>query len=404
MAEATGGALGGEISIGLLWHSANSGNLGVGALTVSNIALVRRAAAAVGLVPRFRVLGFLDRGVAPYITGPDIELTPLTARAMLPGGAFWANLADVDCILDIGGGDSFADIYGMKRFGFLWLSKVIALGRHVPLLLSPQTIGPFTRQPQRMMAASVMRKTVAVIARDPISFEAAQAMSPQAHVLQSVDVAFALPFQRRSKPDPKVLEVGVNVSGLLFNGGYTGGNEFGMQVDYAEYSRRLIAALLERPGVSVQLICHVNSDDLPQDDDRRVADRLAAEFPGVVRAPNFASPSEAKSYISGLDFLVGARMHACIAAYSSGAPVVPVAYSRKFAGLFEGVLGYRHLVPVKGLTTEEALAFTLERLDRREELRTEIAEGNAKVGDLLARYTAELERLFARVAAGRKRA
>src|SRR5262249_27270391 len=184
-------------------------------------------------------------------------------------------------------------------------------------------------------------------------------------LVQSVDVAFALPFERRRKKSSKAIEVGVNVSGLLFNGGYTGGNEFGMQVDYADYSRRLIGELLGRPGASGHLGCPVHSSALAQDDGRRVADRLAREFPGVVRAPTFVSPSEAKTYISGLDFLVGARMHACIAAFSSGTPVVPVSYSRKFAGLFEGVLGYEHLVPVTGMSTDQELAFTLERFDGR---------------------------------------
>ena len=40
---------------------------------------------------------------------------------------------------------------------------------------------------------------------------------------------------------------------------------------------------------------------------------------------------------------MGARMHACIAAFSSGVPVVPMAYSRKFEGLF-GSLGYDRTV------------------------------------------------------------
>jgi polysaccharide pyruvyl transferase WcaK-like protein len=137
---------------------------------------------------------------------------------------------------------------------------------------------------------------------------------------------------------------------------------------------------------------------MPQDDDGRVADRLAAEFPDVIRAPTFTSPSEAKSYISGLDFLIAGRMHACIAAYSSGVPVVPVAYSRKFAGLFEGVLGYPHLVPVSGLSTDEAVAFTLDRLDRREALRAEIIEGSKRIEARLDLYREELRRLFDRVA------
>lgn len=392
----------GTIRVGLLWHSPNSGNLGVGALTVANLALARRAADKAGLKAKFRILGFVDPGVAPYVTDDDLEVLALRAKSMVPGAAYWRGLADLDCVLDIGGGDSFADIYGAKRFGFLWLSKAMAVARDIPLLLSPQTIGPFTRQPYRMLAAWAMTRADAVLARDPLSYAVARQMSPDARVVQAVDVAFALPFTRRMKVKADVTEVGLNVSGLLFNGGYSGANEFGMQVDYAAYTRALINALLQRPNTSVQLICHVNSDVLPQDDDRLVAELLAAEFPGLLLAPIFASPSEAKSYISGLDFLVAGRMHACIAAYSSGVPVVPVAYSRKFSGLFEGVLDYDHSVPVTGMDTEGAVNFTLDRYDRREELKADIARGSVRVADLLERYLEELGRLFSAVAAAGK--
>lgn len=392
------GAMLREIVIGLSWHSVNSGNLGVGALTVSNIALARQAAERVGLKPRFKVLGFVDPGAPYYVEGPDIEVVRLNTKAMLPGGTYWRALADLHCLLDIGGGDSFADIYGWRRFAFLWLSKAMAITRGVPLLLSPQTIGPFERQPHTALAAWAMNRSHLVVARDPTSFEVAGRMAPRAKRLQAVDVAFALPYTPRERGAAGKIEVGVNVSGLLFNGGYSGANEFGMQVDYAEYSRQLIRALIARPGVSVKLVPHVNSDAVPQDDDGRVSARLAQEFPEVECVGPFASPSDAKSYISGLDFLVAGRMHACIAAFSSGVPVVPVAYSRKFSGLFDGVLKYPHIVPVKGLSTDEATAFTLDLFDRRAGLADDIRKGSADVDGLLEAYRGELVDLFQRAA------
>src|SRR4051794_21617730 len=102
---------GGRISIGLLWHSVNSGNLGVGALTVSNLALARQAAEAVGLKPSFHILGFVDHG-NHYVVGDDVEVVPMRGRAILPGGPYWRRLRELDCVLDIGAGDSFTDIYG----------------------------------------------------------------------------------------------------------------------------------------------------------------------------------------------------------------------------------------------------------------------------------------------------
>lgn len=381
------------IEIGLLWHSARSGNLGVGALTVGNMAFARAAARAVGREARFTIIGSRDTG-RPYIEGPDIRLVELDTRTLLSPRGYWRALAGLDCVLDIGGGDSFADIYGAKRFGFLWLTKLGALLRGKPLLLSPQTIGPFSRQPYRALAAFAMARAAAVVARDPLSFDVARAMVPSARVVQSVDVAFALPFSRRPKRADGRIAIGVNVSGLLCNGGYAGGNEYGLDVDYEALMRAFIGELVTRPDVAVSLVTHVNAPHMPSDDDGAAADRFAAMFPGVERVPDFASPSEAKSWISGLDFLVAGRMHACIAAFSSGVPVVPVAYSRKFSGLFEGMLGYSHLVPVKGLDTEAALAFLLDRLARRDELARAIADGNARVDVALGRYRAELERLF----------
>jgi colanic acid/amylovoran biosynthesis protein len=389
-----------DLTVGLLWHTVSSGNLGVGALTVGNLAIARRAAVAAGVNLRFLVLGFAERGVPTYIRDPDVESLPLDTSAMLPGGAYWRALKGLDCILDIGAGDSFADIYGGKRFAFLWVSKFLAELSRTPLILSPQTIGPFTRQPQTALAAHVMKRADLIVVRDTASFEVARKMAPRTRVLQAVDVAFALPYERRTKADPTSIDVGLNVSALLFNYGYSGANEFGMQVDYREYTRKLITALLERPGVTVHMVSHVNAQGDPVEDDGQAADMLVAEFPGLVRAPSFETPSAAKSYISGLDFFIGGRMHACIAAFATGVPVVPVAYSRKFAGLFEGLLGFRHVVPVAGLDTAAALAFTLDRFDRRAELAAEIAQAKDKVATLLQNYEDELAQTFARLARG----
>jgi polysaccharide pyruvyl transferase WcaK-like protein len=390
-----------DIRIGLLWHSTNAGNLGVGALTVGNIIAARAAAAAVGLTPRFTVLEFAGDFGPAYVTGPDIRSFEITRRSVTSPGGYWAQLADLDCILDIGAGDSFADIYGAKRFAFLAATKELAYLRGVPLLFSPQTIGPFTRQPYRAIAGHLMRRAEAVVARDPQSFAAIPEISPGARAVQSVDVAFRLPFERPKRRRGGRLEVGVNVSGLLFNGGYTGGNEFGLQADYAELMRRFIAEISSRKDARVHLICHVNSARLARDDDGAVADRLAAEFPAAVRAPNFTSPSQAKSYIAGLDFLTAGRMHACIAAFSAGVPVAPVAYSRKFSGLFEGMLGYRYGVPVTGLSTDEALAYLLDCLARREQLSAAVAEGNKTVARALDAYDEALRALFQKAIARR---
>ncbi|WP_448582788.1 polysaccharide pyruvyl transferase family protein [Thermaurantiacus sp.] len=381
------------LKIGLIWHSDNSANLGVGALTVSNIALLQDAAARAGVEARFELFKFRDSG-APYVTGFQ-AIHPIDSRYLSSPRGFFTDVRRLDALFDIGGGDSFTDIYPDRRFLFILLSKVLAIAAGTPLILSPQTIGPFSRQPHRSAAAWTMGRARAVFTRDPLSLDAARALAPGARLFGAVDVAFALPFTPAPRGPGR--RVGLNVSGLLYAGGYTGRNEFGLGLDYRDYTHRLIEALLARGDVRVELVKHVFAHGNSSEDDPAVARALAARYPGLVEAPDFASPSEAKSYISGLDFLVGARMHATIAAFSAGVPVVPVSYSRKFEGLFGG-LGYRWLVPAKGMSTDEALAFTVDALDRRDEVAADIGAAAARVREGLETYVGFVAGLFADLA------
>ena len=387
-----------EIKIGLLWHSASSGNLGVGALTLANLEIARGVAEDMGLTPHFHVIGMRD-GEARYLPPEAAEVFVVDARSLISPGGAWKVLNAQDCVLDIGGGDSFADIYGMKRYIFVWLTKMQALLGGTPLLLSPQTIGPFTKTPYKQMARVALNGAVSVIARDKISLEFLHALAPKAHGVLSVDVAFALPYQDRSaeRGGPR-LRVGINVSGLLMNEATSGRNRFGLDLDYASLTRRLLAELTRRPDVEVHLVTHVTEADYTSwENDGAACDRLAEAFPSVIRAPDFPGPSEAKSYISSLDFLVAGRMHACIGAFSSGVPVAPIAYSRKFAGLF-GMLNYPWMVPVRGMDEDGALAFIMDCLDRRAELAKAEAEGMIMAASLLEAYRAELRKLFAAAA------
>jgi polysaccharide pyruvyl transferase WcaK-like protein len=267
-------------------------------------------------------------------------------------------------------------------------------------MLSPQTIGPFTRTPYRQMARFALTRAKAVAARDEESLRALSSLAPDARGLLSVDVAFALPHEtRRHLRGGERARIGVNVSGLLFNDAEAGMNPFGLEIDYARLTWRFLADLSADPAVEIHLITHVAWTGGGRDNDGPVADRLAGAFPGAVRVPDFAGPSEAKSYISGLDFLVAGRMHACIAAFSSGVPVVPVAYSRKFTGLFD-MLGYRWVVPVRGLDTDAALALLHDGLARRDELAADVEMGLGKAAALLENYRSALE-VFLREAADR---
>lgn len=382
-----------KIKVGLLWHSASAGNLGVGALTLANLAIARQVAEDLGLDPEFVIFGMRE-GEARYLEDPSVAHFTIDTRSLLSPTGFWSAVARQDCVLDIGAGDSFADIYGPRRFAFLWLTKMMTVARRVPLLLSPQTIGPFTKAAYKPFAKIALSAADAVVARDQLSLDVLRKLAPDTEGLLSVDVAFALPFSdRSSERGGPMTKIGVNVSGLLFNEAVSGRNRFGLDVDYAELMRQLLRDIQARPDMKAHLITHATHRENLWDDDRTVADKLAEEFPSAVRVPDFAGPSEAKSYISGLDFLVAGRMHACIAALSSGTPVVPVAYSRKFSGLF-GMLGYDWMVPVAGASTGEALTYLHDCIARRDLLARDGQASLERVKQPLGVYADRLRGLF----------
>lgn len=382
------------VEIGLFWHSPNSANLGVGALTLSNIAIIREVAKEANLKPIFKIFGFVDNREI-YVSGDDISIYALNSKYVFsPASTISAEISKCDLVFDIGGGDSFTDIYGLKRFLFLSITKMRVLWAKVPLILAPQTIGPFNHWYTRVVAGMQTKKSTVIFARDKMSQDYAinSLGSPKEKTLLTTDVAFALPFTQSTKSNDSVQNVGINVSGLLFNGGYSGENEFGLKVNYPELMKNIISYFLEQK-CTVHLIPHVVCDDIAVEDDYAACEKLAAEYPEVILEPSFADPVEAKTAIAKMDLFMGARMHSCIASISSGVPVIPMAYSRKFGGLF-GALGYMHTVDCLSLSTEDAFQAVKSAHQNVEQLKIDTAAAMTLAEDYLGVYKKRLAQLL----------
>lgn len=254
-----------------------------------------------------------------------------------------------DYILDIGQGDSFADIYGKDRFNGINLIHREAMELHKPYCLLPQTIGPFKDDAIRTEAVKAITNADIVMARDKQSYDYMKEIAPsQKNLKEYIDVAFFLPYTKQQF-DKNYIHVGLNISALLWHGGYTQDNQFGLKDDYKTCVRSIIDYFLNQPNVKLHLIPHVVGSERGVENDYAVSFDLQKEYnnPNLILSPLFLSPVDAKDYISGMDFFMGARMHSTIAAFSSGVPVVPMAYSRKFNGLFIDTLDYNHLVDLK---------------------------------------------------------
>ena len=357
------------LNICLIMHSTRSDNLGVGALTVSEVAIIRDIARDLNHPIQITVMDWKDPR-APYVTGADVTVRDLDGKVMLNPRGYFAQARRADMVIDIGGGDSFADIYGGRRLRRMFVLKFLTHLAGTPLVMAPQTVGPFKKPVSKWAAKLSMRLCKIVATRDQLSTKAARDMGLTRDLIEASDVALRLPFDAPTRTTgPK--KVGINVSGLLMGGGYTGKNEFGLQMDYPRLIRDLISHF-QNLGTQVHLVPHVivPAGRLAAEDDYNASMKLHAEFPNTIVAPAFETPSEAKTYIAGMDFFMGARMHACIAAFSSGVPVIPMAYSRKFAGLF-GSIGYNHTVDCTSETSEAIKTKIIAGFENRTSLQAE---------------------------------
>jgi polysaccharide pyruvyl transferase WcaK-like protein len=285
---------------------------------------------------------------------------------------------DADLVLDVSGGDSFTDLYGSARFRNIVAPKQIALSLGRRLVLLPQTYGPFTREKNQRIAKRLIAGATLAYARDPDSFARLQALlgeqfDPARH-RQGVDLAFGLQPRRPHALDINLATallarcdrpiIGLNISGLIANRPREAVDRFGLNCDYLSMMRELIVRLLEETDAQLLIVPHVHApaghyesdleasqyvlDSLPEPY-RREADERATVVTGDLDA------CELKWIISQCEWFCGTRMHATIAALSSGVPTAALAYSLKTRGVFETCGVAECVVDLRKCTHVEAL-------------------------------------------------
>lgn len=367
----------------------NSDNLGCVALTYSAVRMLDEVAERLETEFTYTILelsydsarcerarGLMcDRlGIVPS----RVEIIPMgssmsakaKARHFLENRAMHARVKDSVALFDLTAGDSFSDIYGMERLERYAEPMDYAVRCGTPLILGPQTFGPFKSGEGRALAKRVFSAAALAVARDELSAQCFEEVCGKTASV-STDLAFGLPFDAEALklPHTNAPRVALNASGLLYDDSLENTvKAFKLRVDYRVFVHRVIEGLLDN-GCEVHLVPHVGADTAVN----RV---LSERYPSVIAHALADTPVDAKNLICQMDLLIGSRMHATIAALSSGTAVVPVAYSRKFEGLFSGV-GYKHVVDLASCTTDEAVSTVLDAVRSRELLASEAARARA---------------------------
>ena len=293
--------------------------------------------------------------------------------------------AEAHLIGDIRGGDSFSDIYGLKHFllGSLEVIAVVLVrGR---IVLFPQTYGPYKFAIARAVARFILRRASVIFSRDRESMSTVTQLIGEPNRCQFCpDVAFSLEAR---PPDQLLIEpplqnspllIGLNVNGLMFNGGYTRKNMFGLKLDYPAFLVRLVERLLAEPDRQLLLVPHTFAPPTSVQSDLAACGKVRDQLPAALQArvhivAGEYDESQIKAVIGKCVFLIGSRMHACIAALSQGIPAVGVAYSKKFRGVFETVGAEDSVIDGRELNVQEAVDRALHLYADREQLRARLA-------------------------------
>lgn len=239
--------------------------------------------------------------------------------------------------------------------------------------MGPQTIGPFLRKSNRYIAQKTLSKYDCIFTRDALSYDYC---TKELHIksILTCDMAFALsPSDKEFFSSNERLKnrIGINVSGLLWNEDYNNKSRFQLLMDYRDFINLLITRCIENDW-EVHLIGHVTSKRTQSvDNDYPCITEIKKKYPQTVIAPKFDDPRDAKKYMSCLDFFVGSRMHATVGAFSMLVPTIPVAYSRKFEGVF-GTINYSHIIDAQKTNTQEAVHIVLDAMNNREALLREV--------------------------------
>ena len=402
----------------LMGASLDTGNMGVSALSASLIKLIREARPDASFYffignksNHSQKLNISDREIkikiVNYRLSPQSKIhehlfwilvmaflqriIPVQSikKSIIQSTPSLKTLKQADFIGDIRGGDSFSDIYGLQRMILGIIPQLIVLLLGKELVLLPQSYGPFKSALAKKIAHFVISKSSIILSRDRQSIEVIKNIlrkkGANKKIILCPDVAFALDsiipqkiniIPPIDKPHDVAL-IGFNINGLLYNGGYSKNNMFGLRYDYRLFTQKLAESLLEKTNAHLLLIPHTfaPAGNVESDNEacREIYEFLQQSFTGRIHfVAGIYNQFNIKGIIGFCDFYIGSRMHSCIAALSQGIPTVGVAYSRKFKGIFDSIDVGNMVSDARSASMEETIDFILNQFNNKESIQTNL--------------------------------
>lgn len=278
----------------------------------------------------------------------------------------------VDAALSIGG-DNYC--YGVPE-EIMFINRELRR-QGTPTVLWGCSINPDVLDSERVLED--LRLYDAIIARESLTFGALEAKGLH-NVYLAPDPAFVLSARPAPMPDGWLEgnTIGINASPMIMD--YSADS----QMTLRNYEN-LVRYIIHNTDSRIALIPHVEWE---HNDDRIPLALLYDKFrdSGRIIMIQPCGAETLKYYISKCRFLVAARTHASIAAYSTCVPALVVGYSVKAEGIARDLFGTSegYVLPVRNLESENCLKDAFLNLVRAE------ADVRAIYSNVLPGYTARI--------------
>lgn len=283
------------------------------------------------------------------------ERTGVDVKLLLGRDAEARRMAEADLVIDLSG-DMLTEDYGPHVAYSHFLPLLLAKALGCKVFVCAQSIGPFSAT--KPLARWVLDRADAVTIRDELTRHRLEEVGLVREPPLTADLAFLLHPSSSERADEILAAEGVPKSARLCGASVSQlcekhyDKSHGSEQSFTRLFAHCLDSYVDEHDVDIVFVSHVTGPRA-EHDDRIISDVVRAQMRHKARAHVLGGdyrPDELKAVISRCEVFVGCRMHANIAALSTGVPTIAIAYSHKAPGIMETFEQGRFALPIAELS------------------------------------------------------
>jgi colanic acid/amylovoran biosynthesis protein len=275
-------------------------------------------------------------------------------------------LDEADLIISLGGGylNGTDTLAGNLNIRYILLPIKLAEIIHKPVIMAPQSFGPFGNDYQRNAVRSALNRCQLILVREDTSYKLLKSIGVQEKLTKRLtDAGFA--FDVDTKPKKAMphqrMQIGITARAWM---------KTKKQELYEQALAEFIYTVCAKYQANIMLIPQVTSD-IYQDDDRIVERRIAqlveklnTEVEQIEERPNH---HQLKQYYEELDFTIGTRFHSVIFSLTSYVPAIAIEYEHKTSGIMHDLGLDKWVIGIEDVTAVKLLNMFNNLVEERDE-------------------------------------